>query len=159
MKKEKGSYVLLAELAASKDIFVGKLGCIRFPKAFYAYVGSAMNGLEARVAHHLRDNKKPHWHIDYLLKDAKVSEMILCPSESFALQGKLPVECFLAQALAAEFQSVAGFGASDCKCKSHLYFGDKKDELTMEVIGAIEQAGLSYKTFLPKERQNDTRVW
>ena len=151
--------MLLAELTAEKDILVGKLGCVCCPKAFYAYVGSAMNGLEARLAHHLKGNKKPHWHIDYLLKEAKVSEIILCPSESFALQGRLRGECFLARALATEFQSVPGFGATDCKCKSHLYFEDKKDKLTTKATEAIKQAGLSYKIFFPKERENGTRVW
>ncbi len=150
---------MLAELTAGKDILVGKLGCISFPKAFYAYVGSAMNGFEARLAHYLKDNKKPHWHIDYLLKEAKVSEIILCPSESFALQGGLRGECFLARALATEFQSIPGFGATDCKCKSHLYFEDKKDKLTTKVTEAIKQVGLTYKIFSPKERENDTGIW
>ena len=54
----KGSYILLIELAAEKNVLIGKLGYIFFPKAFYAYVGSAMNGFEARLAHYLKDNKK-----------------------------------------------------------------------------------------------------
>ena len=57
----KGTYVLIIELAHTKDILVGKLGYIHFSKAFYAYVGSAMNGFEARLPHHLRKKKKPHW--------------------------------------------------------------------------------------------------
>ena len=117
----KGSYILLAELASSKDVLIGKLGYISFPKAFYAYVGSAMNGFKMRLPRHLKDNKKPHWHIDYLLNEARLSEIILCPSEPFAschsegekrlknlaqgklreeshsAQGRLRVECFLAQ--------------------------------------------------------------
>ena len=192
----KGSYILLVELANSKDILVGKLGYISFPKAFYAYVGSAMNGFKARLARHLKDNKKPHWHIDYLLKQAKLSEIILCPSEPFAschsegekrprnllfssflssglrasahqdklreeshsAKGRLRVECFLAQALAREFHFIPGFGASDCKCKSHLYFGNKKDKLISKVIEAVDQAGLAYKIFPPKEGENGTGV-
>ena len=132
----KGSYILLVELATEKNALIGKLGYLFFPKAFYAYVGSAMNGLEARLARHLRKEKGLHWHIDYLLKEAKLLETILCPSEPFApchsegtkrpknlAQGKFRVECFLARALAKEFQSIPGFGSSDCKCQSHLYFG------------------------------------
>ena len=34
MKKVRGRYILLAELATEKDIFVGKLGYIHFPGAF-----------------------------------------------------------------------------------------------------------------------------
>jgi Uri superfamily endonuclease len=168
---------LLVELAREKDIIVGKLGYIYFPKAFYAYVGSAMNGLETRLAHYLRDSEKPHWHIDYLLKQAKLQDIILCPSEPFApsviaseakqshstqgklreeshrAQGKLRVECFLAQALAGEFQFIPNFGASDCRCKSHLYFADDKDKLTSKIIEVANQAGLTYKTFSREEME------
>ena len=84
MEKVRDSYILLAELAREKDILVGKLGYIHFPEAFYAYVGSAMNGFKARLVHHLRERKKPHWHIDYLLDKVEVLEIILCPSEPFA---------------------------------------------------------------------------
>ena len=35
-----------------------------------------MNGLEQRVARHLRKDKKMHWHIDYLLKKAKILEVV-----------------------------------------------------------------------------------
>ncbi len=159
----KGSYVLLAELASSKDILVGKLGHISFPKAFYAYAGSAMNGFEARLARHLKDNKKPHWHIDYLLNEARLSKIILCPSgpfacchserseESYSAQGRLRVECFLAQALHKEFQSISGFGATDCKCRSHLYFAGDKDRLTSKIVEAIDQASLNYKILSEEE--------
>ena len=33
-----------------------------------------MGGLDARVARHLRAEKKLHWHIDYLLERASVTE-------------------------------------------------------------------------------------
>jgi len=168
MKKVKGSYILLIELASSKDILIGKLGCISFPQAFYAYVGSAMNGLEARLAHHLRDSKKLHWHIDYLLEEARILQVMLFPCEPFifchserseesrsgqsprsrnllsspfsvpAHQGNPRGECLLAQALAKDFQSIPGFGSSDCRCKSHLYFDADKDKLKTEIMAACE---------------------
>ena len=34
-----------------------------------------MNSLNARIKRHLSDDKKLHWHIDYLLKD-KNSEIV-----------------------------------------------------------------------------------
>jgi sugar fermentation stimulation protein A len=49
-----GVYILLIALPREETIPVGKLGPIRFPEGFYAYVGSAMNGLESRVTRHLR---------------------------------------------------------------------------------------------------------
>jgi Uri superfamily endonuclease len=151
MGRVKGSYVLLVELTTGKDIFVGKLGYVSFPKASYAYVGSAMNGLRARLARHLRRKKKLHWHIDYLLKEAEVEEIILC-------QGEERVECSLAQALAGKFQSVPGFGSSDCKCRSHLYFASERDRLKARVAEAVKQAGLAYEIFSKGVIENGTRI-
>lgn len=151
MGKVKGSYILLVELATKKDVFVGKLGYVSFPKASYAYVGSAMNGLRARLARHLREEKKLHWHIDYLLKEAEVEEIILC-------QGEESLECSLAQALAGKFQSVSGFGSSDCKCRSHLYFASKKDRLKARVAEAVKQTGLAYEIFFKGVKRNGTKI-
>jgi len=125
----KGSYILLIELASDKDILIGKSGYMHFPKAYYAYVGSAMNGFKARLAHHLRERRKPHWHIDYLLKEAEIIDIILCPSEQ-------RTECFLAQALAKKFPSILGFGCTDCRCNSHLYFDADKGNLERGIIMA-----------------------
>jgi len=169
----KGSYILLVELATEKNVFIGKLGYLFFPKAFYAYVGSAINGLEARLARHLRKEKRLHWHIDYLLKEAEIADIILCFSEPFAFchseglaealskakgqrpknlaQGKLRMECFLAQALAKEFPSIPGFGSSDCKCQSHLYFGSPEDRLMAKVTETINKANNAYK-ILPERK-------
>jgi Uri superfamily endonuclease len=140
----KGSYILLIELAAEENVLIGKLGYVLFPKAFYAYVGSAMNGLEARLARHLRKEKELHWHIDYLLKEAKLLEIILCPGEQ-------RIECSLARELAKEFQSIPGFGSSDCKCQSHLYFTNEKDRLKAKVTETINKANIAYK-ILPERK-------
>jgi len=147
MEKVKGSYILLFELNTKKNISVGKLGYVSFPKASYAYVGSAMNGLRARLARHLRGKKKLHWHIDYLLKEAEVEEIILC-------QGEERAECFLAQALAGKFQYVPGFGSTDCKCRSHLYFASGKGSLKARVAGAVKQAGLACEIFSKGDGEN-----
>ena len=166
----KGSYILLIKLPKERNLSVGKLGYINFPEAFYAYVGSAMNGFKVRLAHHLREKKKPHWHIDYLLNEAEVLEIILCPSEPFAFRHSDPEwsegaesrsalrslrgECFIAHALAKEFQSIPCFGASDCKCDSHLYFANDKDRLRAKVIEAIDQPVVSYE---PKAWQSHSQ--
>ncbi|MCK4902633.1 MAG: GIY-YIG nuclease family protein, partial [Thermoplasmatales archaeon] len=71
----KGSYILLIELENDSKIQIGKLGDILFKKGFYVYIGSALNGLEQRINRHLRADKKLHWHIDYLLKSAKVDSV------------------------------------------------------------------------------------
>ena len=69
-----GAYILLTHLAQGEEIEVGRLGTFLFCRGEYAYVGSAMGGLDARVARHLRAEKKLHWHIDYLLERASVTE-------------------------------------------------------------------------------------
>ena len=142
-----GNYVLIIKLAHSKDILVGKLGYIHFPQAFYAYVGSAMNGFEARLPHHLRKKKKPHWHIDYLLAQADIEEILLCQVEE-------TMECFLAQALAEVFQFITDFGSSDCKCHSHLYFADKKDRLKAKVVEVMSIEGLVISLKLTTQPNN-----
>jgi Uri superfamily endonuclease len=151
MGKLKGSYILLIELATRKDILVGKLGYVSFPKASYAYVGSAMNGLRARLARHLREEKRLHWHIDYLLKEAEIEEIIICRAEE-------RVECSLAQGLAGEFQFIPGFGSSDCKCRSHLYFAQGRDGLKARVAEAVKQAGIAYEIFFQGSRENGTKI-
>jgi Uri superfamily endonuclease len=95
----------------------GRLGRIRFDPGCYAYVGSAFGpgGLEARINRHLRNNKRRHWHIDYLLESADVVRI-------WTITGNQRLECILARLL-AKFRGarvVTGFGASDCNCVSHL---------------------------------------
>ena len=114
--------MLLIELREPMAISVGRLGHIAFSKGYYAYVGSALNGIESRVRYHLRKHKSPRWHIDYLLERATISRMFMYETEE-------RLECVMAQALSKEFPSIAGFGSSDCKCHSHLYFDTESERL------------------------------
>jgi Uri superfamily endonuclease len=68
----KGVYQLLIRLDTDETIPVGKLGTFAFPAGFYVYTGSAMGGLDARIARHLSRIKRFHWHIDYLLERTSV---------------------------------------------------------------------------------------
>lgn len=110
----KGSYILLIELWNPQAIEVGSLREIYFLAGNYAYVGSAMGGFASRLPHHFRENKKPHWHLDYLLQKAEISSVIISDSQ-------VRNECTIAKALMTHFQCIPGFGRSDCKCKSHLF--------------------------------------
>ena len=112
----KGSYVLVLELESDREIAVGKLGTLPFKKGYYVYVGSALNGLEHRLQRHLRDEKRFHWHIDYLLARASITDI-------FFREGETREECAIAQYFAIFFSSIPRFGCSDCSCKSHLFFG------------------------------------
>ena len=117
----KGSYALLMCLKNHKEIDVGSLGSISFPKGYYLYIGSAMNGIEGRVKRHKRDRKKLHWHVDYLLNKARISSI-------YFLESRQRLECSLAKRFADRFEVISKFGSSDCHCESHLFFGDH-DEL------------------------------
>lgn len=118
----KGSYVLLVGLPEEQTIAVGRLRDIRFPRGYYAYVGSAMGGIESRVNRHLRRSKKPHWHIDYLLDKASVIDISVCENGD-------RVECAIAKALGSRLDSIPGFGSSDCRCRSHLFFANDERQM------------------------------
>ncbi len=111
----KGSYILLINLPKEQTITVGSRQAQRFPRGYYVYVGSALGGIKSRLSHHLKRNKKLHWHIDYLLQKASITDIIIGESGD-------RIECAIAQALSSQFDSIPGFGSSDCKCKSHLFF-------------------------------------
>ena len=131
----KGSYVLLISLLEDITITIGRLPAKHFGQGYYAYVGSAMSGLKARLDRHLRGNKKLRWHIDYLLQKASITSIIFCETER-------KVECDIAQALRLQFDSVTGFGSSDCRCSSHLFFTSDDRKLASVVISTIEGLGL-----------------
>ena len=114
---------------------MGRLGLLIFPQGFYAYVGSALKGFESRINHHLREKKKSRWHIDYLLQQALIKEIILLETEERA-------ECILAQTLSQEFRSVSGFGSSDCRCSSHLYFEAEKGKLEKGILEAVKSLAI-----------------
>ena len=133
----RGSYVLLIELPGERKIAVGKLGVITFPESFYAYVGSAMGGFKPRIAHHL-GGKSPHWHIDYLLREAMVLEIVLCDTEE-------RVECTIARGMGGRFRSIPYFGSSDCRCGSHLYIENDKDRLREGIVETVAQVSLAYR--------------
>jgi len=126
----KGSYVLITELNTEKEIHVGSLGVISFTAGFYVYLGSALGGFKSRLTRHLIKNKIPRWHIDYLLSEAKVLQIILCETER-------RLECLLSQQLGDEFCFVERFGSSDCQCESHLYFGSDEPRLKLGIRKAI----------------------
>jgi len=129
----KGLYVLIVELPESAVIKTRRRTFTLDP-GFYAYVGSAMNNLETRIARHLSGNKKRHWHIDFLLEKGSVKVVLSAVTDKKA-------ECFIAGELSA-LQAVAGFGCSDCRCKSHLCYGKDLQKLISISIRAFQVAGL-----------------
>ena len=126
----KGSYILLIQLPKGETIKVGSLPDTYFPTGSYAYVGSAMGGFKSRINRHLAKHKKPKWHIDYLRQKAPIRDIILCETEG-------RTECLIARALGSQFQAIPGFGASDCKCPSHLFFSTEENQMKSIVLATL----------------------
>lgn len=130
----KGCYLLILSLESAREISVGRWGMLQFAAGYYAYVGSAMGGLEARLARHMRENKRHHWHIDDLLVLARLEAVVWA-------QLSQKVECRLARFMASRFSSIPHFGASDCRCPSHLFWSRHKADLAMAARRAIAACG------------------
>ena len=128
-----GTYTLLVELPERAVITVGALDEHTFERGWYAYTGSALGtGGFARVERHRAvatgENDTRHWHIDYLLGQPETTVVAV------ARTADADVECAVAGALSG--QPVAGFGASDCGCESHLAYSDDRKRLWRAVRGA-----------------------
>jgi Uri superfamily endonuclease len=136
----KGSYILLIQLPEEQTIAIGHRQTWCFPGGFYAYVGSAMGGLKPRLRRHLSDHKRLHWHIDYLLQKASIDSILLCETDERA-------ECAIAQALSHQFDSIPGFGSSDCKCRSHLFWSaDEMKTSVLTILNRLEMRVATYPT-------------
>ena len=96
-----------------------------FKKGNYIYIGSAKGCLESRLKRHLKKEKKIFWHIDYLLegKKAKISQIWVIPKS---------IECETAGIFNKELTCKIvkkGFGSSDCKCITHLFYLKNKEQV------------------------------
>lgn len=124
---EKGTYVLILRSEGQERFRVGKLGLMVMQTGVYYYVGSARGpgGLRARLRRHLQKSKAPHWHIDYLRQRSKILEI-------WFSRDPRQLEHSTARVL-AEMQGFVqpqpSFGASDCRCLSHLFFSARLPEI------------------------------
>jgi Uri superfamily endonuclease len=108
-------YVVAAFAPRRTAIAVGSLGEVTFDRGWYAYVGSARRGREARVARHARAEKPLRWHADHLFSRFP-------PTLAWLVDGDVG-ECELAGALArlpGAARRPPRFGAGDCRCAGHL---------------------------------------
>ncbi|MCK4240438.1 MAG: GIY-YIG nuclease family protein [Candidatus Atribacteria bacterium] len=132
-KKAEATYVLLIDVLKDFKTVVGRLGRVSFKKGNYIYIGSAKGYLEARLRRHLKKDKKTFWHIDYLLKNRRtqISKIWVIPKS---------IECEIADVFNEETTCELlkkGFGSSDCKCLTHLFYIKNKEqtESILEKIG------------------------
>ena len=127
---KRGVYQLLIKLDSDKIIPVGKLGTFEFPAGYYVYTGSAMNGLEYRVARHLSDVKRFHWHIDYLLEQSSIIRYAI---RECSAGESLECSCNAAMlAMEGASSPIKGFGSSDCRCRSHLVYFAEEPKLVLD---------------------------
>ena len=147
-----GTYALALRLSGARRIRVGRLGLVDFPAGTYIYIGSAVGpgGLRARIAHHMKRASHPHWHIDYLRRVCRVEG-------NWHLIGER-VECLWAHRLprCQGVTSVAGFGCSDCCCRSHLF---RVDDMWLEEVArsAFSEAEVN-RAGLPPVKAGGTRT-
>jgi len=136
----KGCYVLVARIALGQEIGVGRLGTIRFNAGYYAYTGSGRRSVEGRIARHLRrERKKLHWHIDYLLERAEITGVYIYTGDGIS-------ECSIARRMMPLCSHVRGFGCSDCRCGSHLFYCSEESGLRRAIA---EAAGNNTAPLLP----------
>ena len=90
-----------------------------FPFGLLVYVGNAFGsgGLRDMISHHLRVNRKCHWHIDYLLQKMPVCQVLYSENpRRLELEWAMLLERILELSI-----PMKRFGASDCQCASHLF--------------------------------------
>ena len=98
-----------------------------------------MNSLVARINRHLSDDKKLHWHIDYLLKNesSEIKDVLFNVSD-------MKIECNLASTIALNGEEVPKFGCSDCNCSSHLIYFKRKRDAMNSVKSAYDKIDMKY---------------
>ena len=111
---------MILACTTEQAVQVGKRGRLMVRPGFYVYAGSAFGpgGLGARVARHCRKHKRLRWHIDYLRAAA-------APDEVWYTLDPVSIECRWAEAFRRMPRSsmpMQGFGASDCSCRTHLFY-------------------------------------
>ncbi|GAB6138540.1 GIY-YIG nuclease family protein [Halanaerobaculum tunisiense] len=120
ISSQPGTYILLLKATREKKIQVGSFGPLDLEQGYYVYVGSALGpgGVQSRVNRHAQKDKKSHWHIDYLREATELLEIWYTYSQDRYEHRWANV----LESLPAVFIPLSGFGASDCKCQSHLFY-------------------------------------
>ncbi|CAB1080186.1 hypothetical protein D1AOALGA4SA_7874 [Olavius algarvensis Delta 1 endosymbiont] len=115
-----GTYTLVFRSSVEKPIKIGKLGTLFVKSGYYAYVGSAFGpgGLKARINHHVNRSSRPHWHLDYLRPALSVCEIWYTYDQARREHQWATIHSQARNVV----QPLPGFGSSDCRCLSHLFF-------------------------------------
>ena len=119
MNDRPGTYALVFFAPRGACVQVGRLGELRVCRGTFVYVGSAFGpgGLAARVRHHMCSRAAPRWHLDYLRDHLRPREVWF--THDVAHREHEWARVF--RDLPSASEPLAGFGASDCRCPSHLF--------------------------------------
>ena len=118
------SYLLFIKVKKNVSLTVGSLGVIRFKRGIYIYVGSGGKNVFKRINRHFRKEKKLRWHIDYLTTRFK-------PYMAWIIKGWNVDEDMLASILLDRYEHIDGFGATDSRHPSHLFYIASNDDVSM----------------------------
>ena len=124
MQSLTGTYTLILSSSVDKPINIGKLGTLFLKPGFYVYIGSAFGpgGLKARIKHHFNHSDRPHWHIDYLSPNLSACE-IWYTYDQIRREHQWAKIHLQTRGVSLP---LPGFGSSDCRCRSHLFFYKSK---------------------------------
>lgn len=125
--------MVVLKCTQAKTIQIGKLASLQIKHGYYVYVGSAMGpgGVLARLRHHSKISKRPHWHLDYLRGETEFDA-------AYALYSSERKECEWVEIMAKNEQAskpLQGFGSSDCRCVTHLFYFDSSAKITSGIEG------------------------
>lgn len=131
-----GTYLLLLFLPMPLAVAYGRSRSAHLEAGRYCYVGSALGsgGLAGRLRRHCAAGVRKHWHIDYLLPHTFLAGVCFRADTE-------RLECrWSAWVKGRALAYVGGFGASDCRCRSHLFY-----------LGAAADSNLHFADLAQKE--------
>ena len=131
---DQGIYVLCIRLSEPVNLRAGALPERRYSSGIYWYAGSAQRHLRSRLRRHLRRDKPLRWHVDYFLAlpETRIEAVFVKPADKSQ-------ECATAHRLNSHGDPVPRFGASDCRCPSHLIHTPEDD--ARAVADALRERG------------------
>jgi len=132
---EAGTYALFLDMEREVQMQVGALGPCTFPRGVHVYAGSAMRGLQTRLARHVRREKTIHWHVDRLttVSGCQVLGAVVFTSP---VHQECEIVGYLTSSEDAEVRPSC-FGASDHACRGHLVWLGEEASTLQETIALL----------------------
>ncbi|MBD3265246.1 DUF123 domain-containing protein [bacterium] len=136
-----GTYALILHCSKTQTVRIGKKGDLALATGYYIYIGSAFGpgGVRARLAHHFHPANRPHWHIDYLRRVVAITEIWwVCSS----IHHEHEWAAHLTRIRDVQIP-LPRFGASDCRCPSHLFYAADRPKRSWFPNGSLKSLSLT----------------